>query len=517
MGKISILDCTLRDGGYINDWRFGKGSIDFILRKLSSTGIEFIEIGFIKGNDYSPDRTVYPDVERISSVIPDRTAGTKYVGMVDMSAPVPIDRISVRTDKDIDAIRVIFKQDRISEGYEYVRQVQERGYLAIVQLVSTNTYSDDELAQTVKRFNELNPYALYIVDSLGMMKKRDFMRRVQIVDENLAPSIALGYHSHNNLQQARGNAEALAECGLERDIIIDATVFGMGRGAGNLNMELFSEYLNENFDKNYRIEPMLEIIDQCLMEIYKENFWGYSLPYYLSASNGVHPNYAKYYSEKDTLTERAFSELLRTIEEKDKPVFSKSKAEEYYIRYMENYVDDSDDAKRFSDAVLNRNVLIVAPGANRKRYYSEIKQYIKENDPIIISVGFIDDMLGADYIFCSNLRKYEVVKNRQEKKILTSNIKVDDASIEYIFNYAGCISQIPEITDNSGIMILKILMRAGIRKVSVVGMDGFSSSDEYDEVYGTSITNQWNEGMRKELNDLRNSMEIRFLSESRFV
>ncbi len=91
-----------------------------------------------------------------------------------------------------------------------------------------------------------------------------------------------------------GNAEALVEMNLKRDICIDACVFGMGRGAGNLNLELFAEYMNENYDTEYRVEPMLEIMDEYLNDIYREKSWGYSLPLYLSASTGCHPNYAIY-------------------------------------------------------------------------------------------------------------------------------------------------------------------------------------------------------------------------------
>ena len=82
----------------------------------------------------------------------------------------------------------------------------------------------------------------------------------------------LAYHAHNNLQQAFGNAEALVEMNLKRDLIIDACVFGMGRGAGNLNLELFAEYMNENYDTHYKIEPMLEIMDEYLNDIYKNKF-----------------------------------------------------------------------------------------------------------------------------------------------------------------------------------------------------------------------------------------------------
>lgn len=86
-----------------------------------------------------------------------------------------------------------------------------------------------------------------------------------------------------------------------------------------MNLELFAEYMNENYDTKYRIEPMLEIMDEYLNDIYKSKFWGYSLPLYLSASLGCHPNYAIYLAEKDSLTEKSFRELLRGIPTGTKP------------------------------------------------------------------------------------------------------------------------------------------------------------------------------------------------------
>ena len=82
MGKVYLLDCTLRDGGYINDWNFGEDAIKGIGRKIAQTGIEIFEVGFIKGTDYNPDRSVFPDVASISRVIQPKDLGLKYVGMV---------------------------------------------------------------------------------------------------------------------------------------------------------------------------------------------------------------------------------------------------------------------------------------------------------------------------------------------------------------------------------------------------------------------------------------------------
>ena len=128
MGKISLLDCTLRDGCYINDWNFGEQKIKGICKRIAQTGIEFIEVGFIKGDKFDPNRSVFPDVESISKLIAPKSSKLKYVVMLDMSAPVPLDRIPPYDGTSIDGIRVIFKKEKIEEGFAYCKRIKELGY-----------------------------------------------------------------------------------------------------------------------------------------------------------------------------------------------------------------------------------------------------------------------------------------------------------------------------------------------------------------------------------------------------
>ncbi len=517
MHSVKILDCTLRDGGYINDWMFGRTAIEYILKKLSASGIDYIEVGFIKGKNYNENRTVYPDVQSISAAIPDKNNDVIYVGMVDMSAPVDMECIPKRQPEYIDAIRVIFKQDRIEEGFAYAKEINQRGYLTMIQLVSTDTYSDQELVQVIEKFNEINPHAVYIVDSLGLIKRKQFMRMVYLMDNNLKPGIILGYHSHNNLQQAMGNAESMVELALSRDILIDASVYGMGRGAGNLNEELFADYLNENYDTHYQVEPMLEIIDEYLNDIYKKSFWGYSLPFYLSASNGVHPNYAKYYNEKRTLTEKAFNELLKTISKEDSHIFNKELAEAYYGKFMENYVDDRSEINRLSVAIKDKNVVVVAPGDSVINQQVNVGQLLNKDD-FLISIGFIPEGIVPSIVFCSNLRKYEKVKLSTTDIMVTSNIR-NATNYSYRFNYTSYLSKNAAIVDNAGIMLLKILRDAEVKHVSIIGMDGYSKCNEtniYRDVYETneSLHSLIDTAMEEEINILKKQMSIEFLTPS---
>lgn len=128
MGKTILLDCTLRDGGYVNDWSFGEKNIQGFCRKIAQTGIEMLEVGFLKGDFYHPDRSVFPDVQSFAHVIQPKAEGVEYVGMLDMSDPVPLDRLVPYDGSSIDGIRVIFKKDKLDQAYYYCSRIKELGY-----------------------------------------------------------------------------------------------------------------------------------------------------------------------------------------------------------------------------------------------------------------------------------------------------------------------------------------------------------------------------------------------------
>lgn len=475
MGRVYLLDCTLRDGGYINDWRFGKKAIKEIGRKIAQTGIEIFEVGFLKGNSYDPDRAVFPDVAAISPMIQPKAQGLKYVAMLDMSAPVALDSIPPCDGTSVDGIRVIFKKEKIKEAFDYCKRIQELGYFISVNFVGTDLYTDKEFIEGIELFNTIHPFAVSIVDSFGLIKRKQFLRLVYLADHNLADGIALAYHAHNNLQQAFGNAESLVEMNLKRDLIIDACVFGMGRGAGNLNLELFAEYMNENYGTHYKIEPMLEIMDEYLNEIYKTKFWGYSLPLYLSAMNGCHPNYAIHLAEKDTLTVKSFNELLKSIPQREKAQFSKDRVEQYYRQYQENYVDDKETLKRLADEIGQKDVVILAPGKCLINHKGEVLAVCQRENTIVIAVNFTAEGFDPDYIFSSNMRRFAKIQNTTTKKCITTSNMKDCEKSDYIVNFASYTSKEPEIIDNAGLMLIKLLRAIGLNRVFLAGMDGYSA------------------------------------------
>lgn len=334
MSTIRVLDCTLRDGGYCNDWTFGKENIQTIVNGLIEANIDIIECGYIsQKKEYNIDRTQYSSFEQVGQFIPANREGKIFVAMINFGE-FTIEDIPNYDGTSVDGIRVCFKKKERVEALEYSRRIKEKGYKVFIQGMVSLSFTDEEFVDFIKRANKIEPYAFYIVDSFGMMKGKDLIRLFYTVEHNLLPSINIGFHSHNNMQLAYSNCLSLTQVQSNRTIIIDASIYGMGRGAGNLNTELFTEYLNENHSASYNLKPLLTIVDDILDGFYRKNYWGYSLPNYISAKNNAHPNYASFLDVKKTLTVEDMENIFQLMDEDKKVSYDKNYIEELYTRYL---------------------------------------------------------------------------------------------------------------------------------------------------------------------------------------
>ncbi len=330
MGKISLLDCTLRDGGYINDWRFGTDAVKDITEKLTEAGMDFVEVGFLRDEGDFPGRTVFPSVDQINQFTGGAMRGNvTYCAMCEALNPLPIELVEQNNRKNVDVIRVIVWKRILDKGFEYCRGIVEKGYRLCVQPNRIDQYSHEEFAEMIRRFNELSPLAVYVVDSFGLLNSREIMEYVKIADNELERDIALGYHGHNNMQQAFGVAQDILGLNIDRDIMIDGSVFGIGRGAGNLATELIANYMNEQYDRNYDIGKLLEINDLYIQDIYNKEKWGYLPCYYLTARHRCNPMYGLFYEGEHHLKAADINKILAGIENEDKIIFTRDKGISY--------------------------------------------------------------------------------------------------------------------------------------------------------------------------------------------
>lgn len=520
MSGISILDCTLRDGGYCNDCYFGFENQKKIIQGLLDAKIDIIECGFLMNSViYEPDATRFTSLEQIAKIIPTNRDGRTFVALTDYGKYNPYD-IPEYDGSSVDGLRVAFYKRNCTKALQECRIIKEKGYKVFVQPMLSLSYADKEFIDLIGQINEIEPYAFYIVDSFGMMTRKDLTRFFYLVEHNLKKSIRIGFHSHNNMQMAYSNAQSLVDLRNNRDLIIDSSIFGMGRGAGNLNTELFIEYLNKSIGSNYNLRPLLTIMDEILNEFYQRNPWGYSLSNYLSAAHNVHPNYAGYLDDKKTLTIEAMDEIFKMMDPDRRLSFDRKYIEELYLKYMSRGGTQDEHKVELEDKLVGKKVLLIAPGKSSADEKEKILAFAERDDVISICVNC--NYPKTDYIFLSNLRRFrELDTDKRAKCIVTSNIPAENVYLKT--RYQDLLIHEDAVRDNAGLMAIKFLIACGVKELYLAGFDGYSynAKDNYadSKISFTKgkLIKAMNAGMSKMLAEFQEKIEIQFVTTARHI
>ena len=521
MNRISILDCTLRDGGYINRWQFGREAISDIVALLTEANVEMIECGFLRDVPYDGDAAVYSDVAQIVPFIAPKKPGALYVAMIALGDIAP-ERIRPCDGTSIDGIRLTFHKHEWAQAREAAVTLMEKGYKLFIQPVGTTSYTDGELLKLIENVNLLHPYAFYMVDTLGIMYRRDVLRMFSLIDNNLEADIRLGFHSHNNLQLSFANAQEIMIQDTKRSLIIDASVYGMGRGVGNLPLELLAEYINANIEQRYSLLPLLTIADQYLMSVFAEHPWGYALPYFLSAKEHCHPNYTAHLMNKQTLSMEAISRVLNMLPPEKRDLYHPELVEQCYNDYQNCQIDDSGVCSALRQVISGREVLIIGPGASVKTSEDELRAYIDAHKPLTVSVNFIPEALAIDVMFISNQKRLNAVRpllGKVPRVIATSNLLNELPESAQFINYTDYL----ENGDNAGALLIRLLRKTGADSVSLAGFDGFTADTgtnyyipSYKRMLTESEARKKNVDISRQLRSALGNVTYRVLTPTRY-
>lgn len=529
LNRISILDCTLRDGGYINDWEFGHDNLLSVYERLAKAGVDIVEVGFIDDRrPYDYNRSIYPNTAAITKTLGKAVLRPKMVvGMIDYGT-CNLDNIEHCNESFLDGIRVIFKKSKMKEAMEYCRALKDKGYAVFSQLVSVTSYSDEELLKLIELVNDVKPYAVSMVDTYGLLNPGDLLHCFEILDREVLPEINIGFHAHNNLQLAYANSLAFVEKKTERNIIVDGTLFGMGKSAGNTPIELIGRYLN-GMGYRYDINSMLEAIEESIKEVHATSPWGYQTKFFLSAENRCHPNYVSFFESKGNLSKSKINELLSKIEpEESKLLYDKVLAEKLYQDYVSENVVDAIAISKLSSQISSRQVLIVGPGKNIELQKKKVSTYIGNKKPFIVSINYIPKDINVDAVFITKLSRHkemadELHDNSNVLQIVTSNVEVIDTNLAITFNREPLLEKKEDILDNSFLMMLKILYRSGVRNIALAGLDGYSDKeDNYFEPtmeYGfvKSVARHLNRHIHSVLTEDYKDVEFDFVTYSHYM
>lgn len=333
MEKIRLLDCTLRDGGYINNWNFGESTIRKIIAELVRAGTDLIEVGFLRDCAYERDRTLFNSIAEVKQILPEERGQTGFAVMA------LHDQYDVRkleeNDGTVSAVRVTFHDYDVEEGLAFCRRVIEKGYPLFVNPINIMGYDDSGLLRLLEKVNRIRPYGFSIVDTFGSMTKKELIRIYSLCEHNLDAGITVGIHLHENMAQSFLLAQAFLEMrAQERSCVADASLNGMGRVPGNLCIELIMDYLNRNYSRSYDIDPVLDAIEKYITPVRKREPWGYMAEYFLSAKFNVHRNYAEYLLARERFTAKDMHRILQNIPREKKSAYD----EEYIAALCREYI-----------------------------------------------------------------------------------------------------------------------------------------------------------------------------------
>ena len=525
MDNIKILDCTLRDGGYVNQFRFGAKTIQKIIQKLSEASIDIIECGFLVSGAKDKDCALFPGMDSVREAILHKNPNAMYVAMIQYGK-ISGEEISPCDGQSIDGIRLTFHEHEIEAALSLGRELQEKGYKIFMQPVGTMTYPDETLLRLIKEINQMRPYAFYMVDTLGTMYKKDLFRMFFLFDHNLDSKIAVGFHSHNNLQLAFSNALELMQMNTRRQIIIDSSVYGIGRGAGNLCTELITQYINDNIALKYNNLEILEIIDQYVKPLQRQYSWGYDAAYYIASINDCHPNYSQFLLNLQTLHVQDIHAILNGMSAPKRALYDREYIEKQYVDYMSRQVDDKGVLEKYATRLNGRKILILAPGKSIHQNTDRLSQLIRENKYFAISVNFIPEQIPIDAVFISNMKRFDNLNDLNSflggiEAVITSNISLEGSGTVSVINYAEYLNEEQIIVDNAGLMCINFVKKAGASHILLAGFDGFSprlSDNYYEEHMVLDVDKErlqkMNEAFARKLAQIQRILPVEFLTDS---
>ncbi len=294
--QIKVLDCTIRDGGLMNNHDFDDRFVRAIYKAVSEAGIDYMEIGYknskklFPGDKYGAWKFCSDeDISKVTQGIPSQT---KISVMVDVDR-VDLDDIKLKKDSPVSMIRTACYVKDVDKAIFLANHFADKGYETAVNLMAISKVLEVELTECLTQLEkECKCNVVYLVDSNGALYQETVEYLIKKA-KSIIKTKEIGIHAHNNQQLAFGNT---IEAIIHNANYLDSTIFGMGRAAGNCPTELLLGFLkNPKFD----IRPILDVISKEMLPLSKKVEWGYVIPYAITGILDEHPKSALELRESD--------------------------------------------------------------------------------------------------------------------------------------------------------------------------------------------------------------------------
>ena len=289
---IKVVDCTLRDGGIVNDFKFDDEFVKDLYKANIAAGVDYMEFGYKASKEIFNvedfGKWKFCDEESIREIVGDNDTDLKIAVMADVGRTDYKKDIIPKKDSVIDMIRVATYVNTIPAAIEMINYCADVGYEVTINIMAVSTASEKDLDLALDMLGQSKASVIYLVDSYGSLypeQIREFAKKYLKVAEKYGKSI--GIHAHNNQQLAFANTIESCIMGVS---YLDATMSGMGRGAGNCYMELLMGFLR---NPKYSINPVLKFVEKHMLPLKASDIvWGCDVQYMLTGQQNQHPRAA---------------------------------------------------------------------------------------------------------------------------------------------------------------------------------------------------------------------------------
>lgn len=493
--KLTLLDCTLRDGGYYNNWDFSKDLIEDYLKAMSAAKIEYVELGF---RFYKKDIYLGPCAYTTPFFLESLNIPKNLkIGIMINASDIVSNKLS-KADIDrhffqfsnknkITFVRFACHLKEVTKIIPYCNKLKKMGLIVGLNLMQISEINDNELEKVSKLISTSGVDIFYFADSLGNLEPKNIKHISQVIKKNWKKNI--GFHAHDNMGRALINCVAAVNNGINW---IDSTVTGMGRGAGNVKTELALLEFSKLLKKDKNISLLLKLIDETFNPIKNEYGWGSNPYYYLAGQFSIHPTYIQSMQNDLKLNSEEILEAIENLKKRDGRVFNKS-----FIETGDNlYNKKSSGTWNAYSTIKGRDVLIIGSGPGSIKHSKAIENFIKKKKPFVIALNTqksISERLINLRVCCYTLR---IMSDTKEFKKLSQPLvlPLDSLPLQQknkykrikVYNYGLEIKKNKfKFMKNSAIApnslticyALSIANSGKAKKIYASGLDGYETGD----------------------------------------
>lgn len=492
--SIKIIDCTLRDGGYYNNWDFDPDLTKTYISALSELGIDYIEIGFrfIDNNGFKGPYAFSRDDFISNLKLPKKIKIGVMINAQDVikhgTYKKNIEKLipNSKLNSPISLIRFAIHYHELNEFVKTLPLIKSKGFKIGINLMQISNRDENEIKNFVRVIKKFNVDILYFADSTGSCDPNDIKKIIDLI--KLDWSGPIGIHAHDNMNKALINSLTAINEGVTW---IDSTILGMGRGPGNLKTEEI--ILEKILNKNYNILPTIQLISKFFIPLKNKYKWGANIFYHLSGLYKIHPTYIQKMISDIRFSDIDIYSSINYLKEIKAISFNPMNIEDPKLFFSNNYEGSFLPISHFK----NKEIIIIGPGESVFKHKYPIENYIKIKKHIVFVLNHTSILKESliDYrIACNPIRLLsdhkQYIKNKtrlilpirsmdlhlknklfNKKEILDFGVKLKKNAFNFYTNY--CVLDKPLVFSYA----LAIAASGKVKNITLAGFDGYPDGD----------------------------------------